>query len=262
MKVENMNFNNITKKHLLRCGYETLEDLTKMKYSKLMNDKTTFNTIVNKVHQYGALMEFEKPYYVVIVKRLKNKEHVNLNELLISAHTVTALNRLGINYVEELAFFNEDMYYTMKTGEVKEVEFIIDFFGIKKESDKKIIKNIDVDMSEKTTLELKALHINNIKEYVYSSDQVKQYLSDDCRKELDDMVEYLYSNNGAKPVEIEVGDVELEVKKVQKTLKESNRLKDRLEELKRNKRMYEELLKESKKELKMTLTSAQKFLDN
>lgn len=259
MKIEDMNFELHTKNFLLRHGYKTLDDLLKINYDYLANDKTLFNSVVNKVHKYGKMMDFEINYFSILKKRLNNGEHIRIDDLYISTSTINVLNNIGIDYVEELSSFNENMYGNIKPGIINEIEFLINILGIVKKTNSQLIKKYNIELSNKTKSELRAFNIENIKDCLYMKENIKKYLSEDTKKEIEELLEYLYGSNGIKPIEIQIDEKQEEITKLEKTINKKEKLIKKLEELQNKKEYLERHLKEVNKTLQKTINSANKI---
>ena len=60
MRIEELKFASLTEKYLIRNGYETLDDLTKIGYDALKNDGTLYNSIKRLFCQFTHLTDSVK----------------------------------------------------------------------------------------------------------------------------------------------------------------------------------------------------------
>ena len=263
MRIEELKFASLTEKYLIRNGYETLDDLTKIGYDALKNDGTLYNSVINKVHQNGRLMDFEVYFNAVIKKRLRNNEHIKIDELSISEHTKTSLKKINVDYVEELAFITDDMLKDFKIGELKEIQLIIKILGINKSKSnilnvRDTLKKYDVKLSEKTYAEFRAFSLNKLKDYLYLSEEQKNCLSADCRKELEELIKNTYNDVEVSKIDIEVEEMKEEIKQLEKSINLKEKQIKKLKELSNDKIILEQRLSEVNKQLKKTITECTK----
>lgn len=263
MRIEELKFAHLTERYLLKKGYETLEDLTKIEYDELKKEGNLYNSIINRVHQNGLLMDFEIHYNNIIKKRLKNGEHIKIDELSISENTKRSLKKINVDYIEELVFVNDDMLQEFKIGELKEIKFIIGLLGINKSKtsslkNSNILKKYDVKLSEKTYSELRALNMDKLKDYLYISDKQKELLSSDSREELETLINNTYNDVETTKLEIEVEDLETEINQLHKLIDIKERQIDKLNQLRNHKISLENRLADVNKQLKKTITECSK----
>jgi len=214
-KIEEFNFTRPIYNFLKQNNINTIEDIKKIDYELVKNNKDVYNAIVSRLHTEKILFDFEIPFYTIIKRRIANNENIKIEELTISAHTKTALNKLGVNYINELFYLDMNSLKQLRNNELGEVLYMMEMFNIcpsEKYNDRLVILNQKLDeliLSDKAIFELKALGCITISDYIHKFNNIIGYLSDSTKKEIDSKVnEFMVSDK--QPIEITIQNLESE----------------------------------------------------
>lgn len=171
--IEELNFTRPIYNFLKHNNINTLEDIKKIDYDIIKSNKDIYNALASRLHTEKMLFDFEIPFYEIIRQRLINADSIKIDELTISSHTKTGLNRLNVNYVDELSYLDMDSLMQLRNNELGEVLCLLQIFNIKlseKYNDELIYLNQQIDeliLSDKTIFELKAFGCSTISDYVH-----------------------------------------------------------------------------------------------
>ena len=248
-KIEALDFTRPIYGFLKKKNINTLEDLLKIDYELIKNNKEIYNALVSRVHNEKLLFEFELPFYEIIQRRISNRENIKIDELTISTHTKTALKKLNINYINEIAYLDMKNLKQLRNNELGEVLYLIKLFNInlsENYNEKLIILNYNLDeliLSDKTIFELKALNCYTISDYIHNKNSIVIYLSEDTKKEIDDKINEL-TLSSEEPIEITINNLEYENEKLSNSNEKRRKKLSKLQFLKTER---ERLLNEAKR---------------
>ena len=181
--IEELNFTRPIYNFLKHNNINTLEDIKKIDYDTIRCNKDIYNALASRLHTEKMLFDFEIPFYEIIRQRLINGDSIKIDELTISSHTKTGLNKLNVNYVDELSCLNMESLKQLRNNELGEFLFLLQIFNIKlaeEYNDKLIYLNQSIDeliLSDKTIFELKAFGCSTISDYVH---KIKNNIVLDC----------------------------------------------------------------------------------
>ena len=248
-KIEEFNFTRPIYNFLKQNNINTIEDIKKIDYELVKNNKDVYNALSSRLHTEKILFDFEIPFYTLIKRRIANKENIKIDELTISAHTKTALNKLGVNYINELFYLDMNSLKQLRNNELGEVLYMMEIFNIspsEKYNSRLVILNQKIDeliLSDKTIFELKALGCFTISDYINKYNNVIDYLSDDTKYEIDNKTnEFMFGDKS--PIEIIIKNLETENEILTDSNEKRRKKLLRLEFLKNER---ERLLKETAK---------------
>lgn len=249
--IEELNFTRPIYNFLKRNNINTLEDIKKIDYDLIKDNKDIYNALVSRLHTEKILFDFEIPFYEIIKKRLINKDYVRVDELTISAHTKTGLNKLNINYVDELLCLDMTSLKQLRNNELGEVLYLLQIFNINLSEvldDKLIILNQRIDeliLTDKTIFELKALGCSTLSDYIHKvrNKSIKSYLSNSSINEIENKInEFMFKSIDS--IEINIENYKMENKKLNDINEKRTQKLLKLEFLKNQR---ERLMEESKK---------------
>lgn len=250
-KIEELNFTRSIYNFLKLNNINTLEDIKQIDYNIIKYNKDVYNALVSRLHSEKMLFNFEIPFYEVIKQRIINNDYIKIEELTISAHTKAALNKLNINYVDELVYLDKESLNKLRNNELGEVLYLLEMFNIKLSAnynDKLKILNQKLEeliLSDNTIFELKALGCSTVSDYVHKikNKNIQYYLSISVINEIDNQIsDYLINNE--QSIELVIKDYQIENNKLNNINKKRQENLLKLELLKKER---ERLLEESKK---------------
>ena len=216
--IENLNFSRLIYNYLKNNNINTLEDIRKIDYNIIKSNKDVYNALASRLHTEKMLFDFEIPFYKIIGQRLINKDCIKIDELTISSHTKTALNKLNINYLDELVYLDMNSLKQLRNNELGEVLYIMQIFNInisEKYDNRLIILNQKISeliLSDKTILELNALGCITISDYVHKIKNNKQlisYLSNSSINEIENKISNLIVDDN-QSIELKIKNYEIE----------------------------------------------------
>jgi len=215
-KIEEMNFTRLVYRFLKLNNVNTLEDIKKIDYYLINNEKDIYNALASRIHSENMMFDFEVPFYNIMKRRLVVGESIKISELLMSSHTKTALKKINVNYLDELSYLDMNTLKLLRNNEFGEVMFFVNFFNISL-SDKRDsildILNLDLDeviLSDNAIFELKALGCMCVSDFVHQKrNSVLLYLDDEVIVEVDNKMKELF-NGDLIPLEISLKQEEQE----------------------------------------------------
>jgi len=215
--IEDLNFTRPIYNFLRKKGINTIEDLKNIDYKLITIEKDIYNAVTSRLHSKNILYTFEIPFYEVLIKRLQNGEPIEIEENTISGHTKTALRKLNIKYIDELAYLDMESLNKLKNNELGEVLCLLKIFNIKLSDsydNRLIYLNQEIEeliLSDRTIFELKAVGCTTLSDYIHKDkNSVLPYLSKSTIEEIEGKINE-FSLNDTIPLEIKVKILEKEI---------------------------------------------------
>ena len=252
--IEEMNFTRLVYRFLKLNNINTLEDIKKMDYSLINSEKGLYNILSPRIHSDGMLFDFEVPFYNIIKRRLVVGECIKISELMMSSYTKSALNKLNVNYLDEIGYLDIETLKLLRNSEFGEIMFFIDFFNINlsnKRNSKLDVLNLSLEeiiLSDNAVFELKALGCVNVSDYVHQKrNSILLYLSDEVIVEADNKIKELF-NSDVIPLEIVLKQEEQVTVKLQSEKDKKEQCLIMLEKMyEKNTRLFNDLEEMDKK---------------